>query len=78
MITTIIILSVLNIFFMFAYACELRRRDKFKEFMENWINNLDSKLELYHDDHPPQWIETERDTLEYLLMEFNKWLRENS
>ena len=44
--TTIIILICLNIFFMFAYASELRRRDKFKDFMENWIVNLDSKLDL--------------------------------
>ena len=62
MIATIIILSGLNIFFMFAYASELRRRDRFKKFMENWIVNLDSKLELYR----------ERDTLEYLLKEFEK------
>ena len=72
MITTIIILSLALIFFMFAYASELRRRDKFKEFMENWINDLDSKLELYHDHYPPQWMEIERDIVEYLLMEFNK------
>ena len=72
MITTTIILIVLNIFFMFAYAKEVTRRDKFKKFMENWINNLDSKLELYHDHYPPEWMETERDTLEYLLMEFEK------
>ena len=72
MIIVIILLSALLIFFMFAYASELRRRDKFKSFMENWINNLDSKLELYRGHYSPQWIEIERDIVEYLLMEFNK------
>ena len=70
--TTIIILSLALIFFMFAYASEVARRDEFKKFMENWINDLDSKLELYRDHYSPQWMEIERDTLEYLLKEFNK------
>ena len=45
--TTIIILIVLNIFFMFAYAKELRRRDKFKEFMENWLQESHASLDHY-------------------------------
>lgn len=74
MITTIIILSGLNIFFMFAYASELRRRDKFKEFMENWLHDNQISLDHYDElnEYCPEWIETERDTLDCLLVEFNK------
>lgn len=74
MITTIIVLSGLNIFFMFAYASELRRRDKFKDFMENWLNESYTSLDHYDElnEYYPEWIETERDTLKCLLKEFNK------
>ena len=74
MITTIIILSLALIFFMFAYASELRRRDKFKELLDEWLNESYTSLDHYDElnERYPQWIETEIDTLEYLLMEFNK------
>lgn len=74
MITTIIILSGLNIFFMFAYSKEVTRRDKFKKFLEEWLEESHASLDHYDElnEYCPEWIETERDTLECLLMEFNK------
>ena len=74
MIITIIILIVLNIFFMFAYASELRRRDKFKKFLEDWLEESHASLDHYDElnEYCPEWIETERDTLECLLSEFEK------
>ena len=59
---------------MFAYASELRRRDKFKEFMENWLQESHASLDHYDElnEYCPEWIETERDTLECLLSEFEK------
>ena len=71
MVTTIIILSLALIFFMFAYANELRRRDKFKEFMENWLNRIQGyEAESFPD--VPEWLEAEVETLKCLLKEFNK------
>ena len=71
MIITIIILSGLNIFFMFAYAKEVTRRDKFKKFMENWLTRVQGyEAESFPD--VPEWIEAKRDTLKCLLKEFNK------
>ena len=48
--------------------------DKFKEFMENWLEESHASLDHYEElnEYCPEWIETERDTLEYLLMEFEK------
>jgi len=71
MITTIIILSGLNIFFMFAYANELRRRDKFKEYLEEWLNRVQGyEAENFPD--VPEWLEVEVETIKCLLKEFNK------
>ena len=68
----IVILSLsfaLTIFFMFAYAKELRRRDNFDDYMSVW---LDEVLKHY-ENHPTEWLENERDTLECLIEEFRKW-----
>lgn len=69
--TTIIILSVLNIFFMFAYAIELRRRDKFKEFLENWLTRI-QEYEAESFPNVPEWLEAEVGTIKCLSKEFNK------
>ena len=58
----IVILSLsfaLTIFFMFAYAKELRRRDNFDDYMSVWLNEVGDN-------------EIERDTLECLIEEFRK------
>ena len=74
-IAVIMVLSGLNIFFMFAYARELRRRDDFKEFMENWLERTKFRKDEFLDngwEYIPEWIEVEVETLECLLKEFNK------
>lgn len=58
----IVILSLsfaLTIFFMFAYAKELRRRDNFDHYMSVWLNEVGD-------------CETKRDILESLIEEFRK------
>ena len=59
---------------MFAYANELRRRDKFKEFMENWLEGIHASLYRYDkfNEVYPEWLKTEKNIIEGLLMEFNK------
>ena len=58
----IVILSLsfaLTIFFIFAYAKELRRRDNFDHYMSVWLNEVGDN-------------ETKRDILESLIKEFRK------
>ena len=73
----IVILSLsfaLTIFFMFAYAKELRRRDNFDDYMSVWLNEVWNSLEHYESQnkHSPEWLETKRDILECLIKEFRK------
>ena len=70
-IAVIMVLSGLNIFFMFAYAIELRRRDKFKEFLDEWLNRVQG-YEAESFPNVPEWLEAEVETIKCLLKEFNK------
>lgn len=54
-----IVILVITIFFMFAYAKELRRRDNFDHYMSVWLDEVGD-------------CETERDILECLIKEFRK------
>ena len=54
-----IVILVITIFFMFAYAKELRRRDNFDDYMSVWLNEVGDN-------------ETERDILECLIKEFRR------
>ena len=69
----IVILSLsfaLTIFFMFAYAKELRRRDNFDHYMSVWLNEVWNNLD--QNEHYPEWLVAERDILESLIKEFRK------
>ncbi len=70
MIVILVISYSLTIFFMFAYAKELRRRDNFDEYMSVWLNEVGDNLE--QNEHSPEWLETERDMLKCLIKEFRK------
>ena len=65
-----IVILVITIFFMFAYAKELRRRDKFDHYMSVWLDEVGDSLE--QNEHSPEWLVTERDILESLIKEFRK------
>ena len=70
-IAVIMVLSGLNIFFMFAYAGELKRRDDFKKFLEIWFTRV-QEYEAESFPNVPEWLEAEVETIKCLLKEFNK------
>ncbi len=70
MIVILVISYSLTIFFMFAYAKELRRRDNFDHYMSVWLDEVGDNLD--QNEHYPEWLVAERDILECLIKEFRK------
>ena len=75
MITTIIILSVLNIFFMFAYAKEVTRRDRFRDYLSKCLKENKYEISMFDKsayEPMPRYLFEKRDLLIEIIKEFNK------
>ena len=73
--TTIIILSLALIFFMFAYAKEVARRDEFKNYLSKYLKENRYEISMFDEssyEPMPRYLFAKRELLAEIIKEFEK------